>query len=284
MISKRKIYMRVKNKLKGLLGRPRVVVTMTSYPPRIGAVAKVIETIYAQSVTPDRIILWLVHSDFPEGRRSLPKDLLAQEKRGMEICFSDIDLKVHNKYFWTAQICPHDIIITIDDDILYRPDVIESLLNAYWRFPQAVSARRAHRIRFDESGALLPYVEWQFEFMDELHVARNDLFATGVAGVLYPPDSLVHEVMTVENIQRASLYNDDVWLKFVELLKDIPTLVCSDHLPTHVMIDGTQDFARWLTSNAGDGNDRQIAQVLELLNEYHGADDTLLQRIRRPVG
>lgn len=260
---------------------PRVIVTLTSYPPRMQHVGRSLETIFNQTRIPDAVYLWLIASDFPEGLASLPEDVLALRKKGLEVRFADIDLKVHNKYFWTLREHNDDIIITVDDDVLYRPTVLETLLDSYRSNPQAVSAMRAHRITFDETGAIRPYTDWVFEYTEQLGQPRMDLLATGVCGVLYPPHSLDSDLMTVDEIQKTCIEADDIWLKVIELTKGIPVVVCDDEKPSHILVGGSQAVARWPHMNEGGGNDVQIKNALAAHNEYCGENDTLIDRIRQ---
>lgn len=259
---------------------PRVIVSVASYPPRMDYIVESIGTLFAQTRMPDSIQLWLYSGHFPKGLDSLPADLVALREQGLDIRFCDIDLGPHNKYFWTLREHPDDIIITFDDDILYRPDVMETLLQSHERNPGAVCALRAHRMRFDDSGALIPYLQWQFEYMEELDRPRMDLIATGVSGVLYPPRSLESDLMTIGNIKDHCLLADDIWLKLIEVTKNIPVAVCSDFVPTHVAVEGSQTCGLWHAANEGGGNDAVLADVLAHFNDCLPDEGTVLDRIR----
>lgn len=270
----------IKRCAKRILGRPLTVVTLTSYPPRMQYVAQSIQTVLDQTMPPDLLYLWLINSDFPNGLADLPEDLLALRKKGLRIRFADEDLKVHNKYFWTWKKHHNDIIITVDDDVLYRKHMIARLKESHRKHPKAISAMRAHQMRFDDEGNLLPYQEWVIEYTDQIDVPRMDLFATGVCGVLYPPNTLDSDIMTLENIRDYCIEADDIWLKIIELHKMLPVVVCSDEKPTHKTVSGSQEEARyWQMKNNG-GNDVQMDIVLAQFNELHGKDDTLLARAR----
>ena len=64
---------RVGTHMMRMLGKhhPRIIVSMTSYPARINTVHLAIRSLLAQKVLPDKIVLWLCKSDFPnrEARR-----------------------------------------------------------------------------------------------------------------------------------------------------------------------------------------------------------------------
>ena len=53
----------------------RIIVSLTSYPPRIDSVHKVVESLYRQSVPADAIVLYLSLDEFPQAAASLPGSL-----------------------------------------------------------------------------------------------------------------------------------------------------------------------------------------------------------------
>lgn len=46
----------------------------------------------------------------------------------------------------------------------------------------------------------------------------------GVGGVLYPPNSVHHDIFNIENIKNLSLTADDIWLTAMLLKKGTPVL------------------------------------------------------------
>ncbi|BBA48039.1 hypothetical protein BBJK_01506 [Bifidobacterium bifidum LMG 13195] len=54
---------------------PQIIVSMTSYPARINTVHLAIRSLLAQKVLPDKIVLWLCKSDFPNRETDLPQTL-----------------------------------------------------------------------------------------------------------------------------------------------------------------------------------------------------------------
>ena len=91
--------------------------------------------------------------------------------------------------------------ITVDDDVIYDEELVEELYCSYQKFPYAVSARRVHKILFDEAGEPLPYDRWIKEYPADILVPRFDLIATGAGGILYPPGCL-SEIATDEGAIR----------------------------------------------------------------------------------
>jgi len=161
----------------------KIIVSLTTYPARINAAIIVLGILLRQTCKPDKILLYLGKDQF-EGK-NLPLWLQLQKKCGIEIIYCD-DLKPHKKYFYTMQKYPDDLVITVDDDIIYNKDLIDNLYKSYNKYPNAVSACRTHLITFDEEGKINPYTKWKFCYSEEIDQPRMNLFATGVGGVLYP--------------------------------------------------------------------------------------------------
>lgn len=80
-------------------------------------------------------------------------------------------------------------IITVDDDVIYPRDTVESLIKNFEKYPRCISARRVHRITHDISNNVLSYNLWEFE-CSTIKKPSFDLIAIGVGGVLYPPHIL----------------------------------------------------------------------------------------------
>ncbi len=59
-----------------MIAEPQVVVSLTSYPPRIEAVEQVVKSLLAQTIRPWKIVLWLANKEFPGGETSLPAGLV----------------------------------------------------------------------------------------------------------------------------------------------------------------------------------------------------------------
>ena len=117
-----------------------VVVSFTSFPARINGAWMVVDCIMRQSYSPQKILLFLSKEQFPEGRKMVPRNLLKYEKYGLEVRFVEGDLKPHKKYFYAFQSFQNECIVTVDDDVLYRRDMLERLWNMHKKNLNAVCA------------------------------------------------------------------------------------------------------------------------------------------------
>lgn len=247
--------------LHKLQGKRPVVVSLTSYPPRIGTVWQTIRSIFGQSYLPDKIVLYLAKSDFPNRETDLPESLTSMLWHDFEIRWVADDLKPHKKYFWAFQEFKDALVITIDDDLLYRREMIEDLVKGHEQFPQAVIASRIHLIAFNDDGSIKPYEQWPQEM--SLHnprfvcVPSMRLLATTGAGTLFDPALFPPLTFNADVIRRNVLTADDIWLKVVEATAGIPVVATTAGTPLEVTPD-TQEVALFV-SNSGQGiNDRSL--------------------------
>lgn len=208
---------------------PRVIVSLTSFGPRLSRLWLVIETLMRQSVKPDKIILYLTASQV-NGIDSLPKSLLAMRSRGLDIRLAPDNIRSHTKYYYAMTQYPEATVITVDDDLFYRSDLVEKLLQSSEEYPGAICANWVKEI--------LPttdkYAEWPDGSKREL---RRNFLLLGVSGVLYPPKALHEDVFNVENIIDLCLTADDVYLSCMAIKKGTPILYTAyryNHLPVHI--------------------------------------------------
>ena len=197
-----------------------VIVSLTSHPARFKTLHLCIKSILNQKMQPDKIVLYL---DKTVSLSSLPHQLIKLQKKGLIIRNICENIKPHNKYFYAMQEYPNSAIITIDDDVIYPRDLVSSLFTSFLKNPNAVSARRVRRIERDCKGECLPYNLWETK-ITEKNYDKKDLLATGVGGVLYPPNSFDFNkpYLQINTIIEQCLLADDIWLAFIERINNIP--------------------------------------------------------------
>lgn len=254
----------------------KIIVSLTSHPERIGNVHEVIKTLLIQNKMPDKIILWLSQTQFKQKEKDLPDKLLKLMDYGLIIRWCD-DLKPHKKYFFAMQEFPDDVIITVDDDVYYSPRLIEILYESFLRFPDAVSCTRANRIVIDEDRKT-DYDQWEKDFRDCCNEKFFDLLPVGIGGVLYPPHCLPEETFDKEKIKAICLYQDDLWLKAMEIKNKIPTvLVSKGNLLVREMEEGMA-HGLYNTINR-DGNNAALRKIMEEFDLKTGKTDFLIEQL-----
>ncbi|WP_296864377.1 glycosyltransferase family 2 protein [uncultured Methanobrevibacter sp.] len=188
----------------------KVIVSLTSYPARFKYVPSVINSIVQNNMKPWKICLCI----YKEDEQYLTKEIKELIKSNtIELIIASENLKPHCKYYYTMKKYKTHPIITIDDDLLYDNDTIRSLYKNYITKPNVISARRVHKISY-QNGIALGYGKWIKEYT-KCKTPSKDLFATGVGGVLYPPDILHIDDVPIEKIYKC-IYADDILLKYLE--------------------------------------------------------------------
>lgn len=244
-----------------------IIGSLTSYPARIEFAAKAIESILDQSVSLDKIILWLYCEDFPSGNEDLPEDLkdLLQDER-FEIRYCDEDLKPHKKYYYAFLEFPESIIITFDDDLIYRNNLVEELICSYMCYPDAITAARAHMILLDSRNEFLPYSDW-IKDIKGIERPSHRLLATGGAGCLYPKGLYRKAFLNKEYLKKLALRQDDLWMKIIELEEDIPVVIAGDY-GNLKYVENSQESAL-CKSNISIGNDVAWNMLLNYADEKY---------------
>lgn len=246
----------------------RIIVSLTSFPARFDTLDICIKSLFAQSMKPDKIVLYL-------GKECddavLPGRLTELEKYGLEIKRGYADIRPHKKYFFAMQEYPEDIIITVDDDLMYHRNMIKSLLESYKKNPNAVSARRVHRIT-SSGGDLEPYDAFD-KCWTKMTEPSHMLLSTNGAGTLFPPGSLPDEAFDIDAIKKLCLDADDIWIKFMLIKKGMPVVWVKSNQSMPPEIPGTQKIALYYSNTDKDNsnNDRCIQAMEEHFN-IHLAD------------
>lgn len=209
---------------KPLHGNPNLVVSLTSFPARIGMLWATIDSIFQQRLQPYLICLYLSEDEFPNKEKDLPSRLLNYERKGLKIYFCSDNLMPHKKYFYALQEFKENCVVTIDDDIYYHEDMLERLWSLHTNHPGMVCANSYRHIVTNEKGDFLPYATWNT--LDDYNEKESHLnLAIGMGGVLYPPHNYAATGMfDVDNIKKLALRVDDLWLKAHEIMGGIKVI------------------------------------------------------------
>lgn len=249
-----------------------IIVSFTSFPARISFVSQVVDSMAKQTKKPDRIILNLAKPQFPNGDADLPEKLIEQKNNGLvEIAWRDEDIRSHKKYFYVMQENPESIVITIDDDLEYKNDMISTLYYSYLCYPEYVSAMRVHIVALNEKEKkIFKYYLWPKEFRDKALVVSEQFFATSGAGTLFPPHSLDKRAFDKDKILELCPLADDVWLYFMLALNNTPCVCASISFYLRA-IEGCEESQSLFERNVAEGqNDVQIDAVVNWLDKEIG--------------
>lgn len=249
---------------KPLTSRNGIIVSLTSFPKRIGTVWMVVDSMFHQKKRPDKVCLYLTKEEFPQGKASLPKRLLGYEKLGLEIKFVDVNLKPHNKYFYALQEFKDSFVITIDDDMYYHDNLVSNLWNIHLKHPNCVCSNTIDVVKFDDNYDFLPYEQWVRPY-EEITPSFLNL-ALGYDGVLYPTVLFQNAkyIFDVGLIQKLSPKADDLWLKALQIYNKIP-VANGNYFCSGLNLPGAQGVSL-MSSNCGLQNQNDVQW--QSLNDY----------------
>jgi len=185
-------------------------ISFTSFPGRIHNTWRVVENMFGQMTSENRVSLnlFLSKQQFSNGLSDLPKKLINQTNRGLHIYFMDDDLRAHKKYYYAFQKWPNKCIITIDDDIIYQRTLIKELIDAHVLFPNLIISQRARLIIEGQS-----YATWPLIY--EKNIKLFNVLTTNGGGTLFPPNCYSCNIFNKDIFKEICFFADDLWISFM---------------------------------------------------------------------
>lgn len=187
------------------LPKPKLIVSLTSFPFRIPTLHITINSLLNQTMKPDKIILQLSEDEFPNRENDLPENLLKLRENGLVISWNKGNIKSYKKLIPTLKEYPNDIIITVDDDRIFDKNLVKDLWKSYKNNPECIHCHRTTKMLLKKNNefgakAMQSYKEQSF---------ANKL--AGGAGCLYPPNVLYKDITNEELFTKLAPTNDDIW-------------------------------------------------------------------------
>jgi hypothetical protein len=212
-----------KQKTLSIKNTSLIIVTMTSWVKRIGNVKTVVESIMNNTVKPDRLYLNLSKTEF-DGIK-LPGDLVDYFNSDDRLIINWVDgenTKCMKKVFPIVKyLNDNDIILPIDDDILYPLDYIEKRVEEYRIHLQPISGLNIYKRKsiykaygiFGNLGAGCLFTKkminhWE-EYVDEnILKSNNDDTCYAILEWLngYMPQAC--EYNSINDIKKTNSYNE----------------------------------------------------------------------------
>lgn len=202
----------------------KIIVSLTTFGKRINSVFITLESLSTQTLKADRIVLWLAEDEFDND--SIPLTLKNMQKWGLEIKFCK-DYKSYKKIIPALKEFPNEIIITVDDDMIYPYDFIEQLHRTYLKYPGCICCNLARKIKFNNKNVLAPYITWEQNLYEK--EPSFLIFPVGVGGTLYFPGCFDEEVLNEANFMKFAPKADDIWLKLMSLKNNVKCKVVDRH-------------------------------------------------------
>lgn len=237
---------------------PRVVVSLTSIPQRLYDVSTTIESLLHQTVQPDVIVLWLDESKCNDA--TLPLDLQRQKARGLTVRYCP-DIGPHTKLIPALKAYPNDVVITVDDDVIYPFHLLERLTRAHDEDPSKIYCTRARRIVRGPPEKFTYSRDWP-NLLRESEGLR--VMPLGVGGVLYPPGIFGdEEVFHLETQRKLAPKADDIWFKAMSLRQGVICKRLHFHKAPFPTTPSSQEVELGAYNVTKNGNDKQIRATFD---------------------
>ena len=107
----------------------KIIVSLTSYGERLNNLPVVLDTIYAQTLPPDLVVLNIAYEEI------LPNEVEDYLQNHHVEINRVPDTKVYKKIIPTIKKYPNDSVICIDDDWLYPIHMIEDFVDIHKKYP-----------------------------------------------------------------------------------------------------------------------------------------------------
>lgn len=261
-----------KNRHKCLPSSNEIIVSLTSFPARISRVWLVIETILHQTLKPVKIMLWLSKDQFPRGMSELPRRLVSQTSRGLDIKFVDGDIRSHKKYYYCFKEYPDSVVFMIDDDILYPSNIVSYSYSLLQEKPSAIIANFGFEFFWDDNKGYISYVRNN----DSRTVNTSFFFGTG-GGTMLCPSKLNQCIDPLEKIIKMCPTADDIYLNGIARIAKMDILVASNNPLITLMREKTSLLSENGTiGDPNSNNAKQLKALVKHCEEQYGINPFFL--------
>ncbi len=232
----------------------KLIISLTSFPPRFPSLHLTLKTLLSQSVAPDLTILWLYKDDLakltPEIKKLIGKRL--------EVRTVEKDIKSYKKLLPALEAFSDAYIVTADDDTYYESNWLWDLVSNHRVGQLEVLGHRGHLIALNASGEIDSYRLWQWD--TPYDKASPLILLTGVGGILYPPGALASEA-TRDDVYMTICPNDDIWFYFMAHKNGFMSRKIKGNYGGYTWGE-TQGVALFHSNVAGGANDRAMRAMI----------------------
>ena len=106
----------------------KYIACLTSYPKRFNNLPRVIESLWAQTIPPEKVVLTLARKEYAAYCEKFPFGL------NCDVLVIEKDVKVYKKFLYAMEKYasdPYSLFLCADDDYVYDNDVADTLLQGY---------------------------------------------------------------------------------------------------------------------------------------------------------
>ncbi len=235
---------------------PNLIVSLTSYPPRIEKAHIAIESLLHQSIKPEKVILWLSYEEFPNREKDLPKQITDLKKYDNFHIEWYKNIKSYKKLIPALINYPDAVIVTADDDSIYGPKNLEILYKNHLKYKKDILSFKVYYMPVI-NGKLLPRDKWipmvyfgtsfvvNKHGIIQLYYGNKPIYGlnflqVGSSMVLYPPHSFDDEFFDEKTFSNILANDDDTWVWTMSMLRNINKRLIVDKRARYFVIPDSQ--------------------------------------------
>lgn len=205
----------------------KIIISLTTISDRLELLRYVLYALVNQSVKPDKIYVNISSEAYmaDSGVNVIPEWVEDFKKNNVEFRFTE-NIGPFRKLNPILDIAEnHDVVITCDDDVIYGPHWLESLIKCSAEYPNAIVCSQAREIKQGIFRKYRSYIFWNIHRSDKAQPLYN-LLPIGAGGILYKKNLIDIDFALDRNFLWVAPLQDDLWYRAASILKDTPVVVC----------------------------------------------------------
>lgn len=200
------------------------IVSLTSTASRLEILRYTLISLTEQTYSPDRIVVNLSKDAYlmDEGVNELPIWFSSFENEGVEVNWVENTGSYRKLLPILSEATDDDILVTCDDDVIYGPHWLASLMQTVAEFPDHIVCGRARRPSENFLKKQQSYLHWSVVKPGSKGI---DLVPIGIAGVAYRLKLLDIDFILKRDYLEEAPKQDDLWFKVASKRKGTPVKV-----------------------------------------------------------
>jgi hypothetical protein len=175
------------------------------------------------------------------------------------------DIRSYKKLVFTVEEDPDRFIAIADDDVYYKFDWLEELVQGFRPGVRNSSCHITFRFHKAAGEGLAPFLDWEIDPQDyEVRSPAANVLPIGVGGILYPPNAFNGDIVRRDLFQQLAPHSDDIWFYAMARLNGILPLKVGGRF-VQILWPDTQRVSLWSSLAPGRSD-----QAIEALTRHYG--------------
>ena len=204
-----------------------VIVSLTSFPSRLqrfDLMKKCLDSLVNQVTKYQyKIVITICNND----KKFIQKEMYDYCcQNNIEILYCDYDIKGHKKYFYVMQKYSNLPIITVDDDLVFYDNLVESLMDKHIKQPDVIWSGWVQKLNLSEDGTQLVYNPKLYSITNSETPSFKYKFGSG-SGTLFPSNFIHNYDNLLKLITQADIVlHDELVLKKLAIDRGFKVGLC----------------------------------------------------------